>query len=72
MDMPMPPAKQVNAGQLIAHIDRRWDMRDQIRDKIHCTLPLLQERARQTHEMAVQLLMQKAGERDSTPSKTVR
>jgi polysaccharide pyruvyl transferase WcaK-like protein len=71
MDMPMPPATQVNAGQLIAHIDRRWDMRDQIRDKIHRALPLLQERARQTHEMAVQLLMQNAGDRDSTPLKTV-
>jgi hypothetical protein len=47
-------------------------MRDQIRDKIHRTLPLLQERARQTHEMAVQLLMQKAGDRDGTPLKTVR
>jgi len=72
MDMPMPPAKQVNAGQLIAHIDRRWDMRDEIRDKIHHTLPLLQERARETHAMAVQLLVQKADDRDSTPLQTVR
>ena len=66
MDMAMPPATQVNAGQLIAHIDRRWDMRNHLRDKIHHALPLLKERARQTHEMAVQLLIGKAGHPDRT------
>jgi polysaccharide pyruvyl transferase CsaB len=72
MDMGMPPAKQVNAGQLIAHIDRSWDMRKQLRDKIYRTLPQLQERARRTHDMAVQLLVQQAGDPDETPSQQVR
>lgn len=72
MDMAMPPAKQVNAGQLIAHIDRMWDMREQLRDKIYRTLPQLQDRARQTHDIAVQLLVQNPGDQERTPSTQVR
>jgi polysaccharide pyruvyl transferase WcaK-like protein len=60
LDIAMPPAKQVNAGQLIAHIDRMWDLRNRLQGQINSALPLLQERARQTHDIAVQLLTQKA------------
>jgi polysaccharide pyruvyl transferase WcaK-like protein len=72
LDMAMPPAKQVNAGQLIAHIDRMWDLRDQLQSQINGALPLLQERARQTHDIAVQLLTQKANIQDIHPSETIR
>jgi polysaccharide pyruvyl transferase CsaB len=67
MDMAMPPAKQVNAGQLIAHIDRMWDLRSQSQEQMRRALPQLKERARQTHETAVQLLLQNPGERVMTP-----
>jgi polysaccharide pyruvyl transferase CsaB len=72
LDMAMPPAKQVNAGQLIAHIDRMWDFRNRLQDQINRALPLLQERARQTHDIAVQLLTQRAEGREIQPSETVR
>ena len=55
-EMAGPPMQQVNAGQLIAHIDRSWDLRNQLRDRIVRGLPVLQERARENTELACQLL----------------
>lgn len=56
LEIAMPPIKQVNAGQLIAHIDRSWDLRRDLRASMERALPRLQERARRTHEIAVGLL----------------
>jgi len=56
MEMDMPPLKKVSAGQLIAHIDRAWDMREEIRARITRLLPALKAKARQTNELAVELL----------------
>jgi polysaccharide pyruvyl transferase CsaB len=61
LGMEMPPLRSVNAGQLIAHIDRSWDWRDQVRARIQSRLPEIQTRARQTNELAIQLLAQRAG-----------
>ena len=44
----MPPLKQVNAGQLIAYIERWWDLRRN-----------LQARARRTNEIALRLLTER-------------
>jgi polysaccharide pyruvyl transferase CsaB len=55
-EMAAPPMQQVNAGQLIAHIDRSWDLRNELRDRIVRALPFLQERARENTEVACQLL----------------
>jgi polysaccharide pyruvyl transferase WcaK-like protein len=52
----MPPMQHINAGQLIAHIDRSWDLRRDLQAHIDRVLPVLQERARQTNSIAVQLL----------------
>jgi len=52
----MPPLKQVNAGQLIAYIDRSWDLRRNLQRRFDQALPGLKERARRTHEIAVRLL----------------
>ena len=60
LNIEMPPAKQVNAGQLIAYIDRSWDMRSAIQEKIGHGLPSLQEQARQTSDIAAYLLMASA------------
>lgn len=61
LQMDVPPLKHVNTGQLIAHIDRSWDHRNEIRERIRRLLPEIQARAKQTNELAVQLLSQRVG-----------
>jgi len=56
IEIEMPPLNQVKAGQLIAHIDRSWDLRRDLQALIERALPRLQERARRTNEIAVRLL----------------
>jgi len=56
MEMPMPPLKKVNSGRLIAHIDRSWDTREELRAHIDRWLPELKERARGTHQALVALI----------------
>jgi polysaccharide pyruvyl transferase CsaB len=65
LEMPMPPLQQVNAGRLIAHIDRSWDLHADLQARIDRALPSLQERARETNKIAVRLL------RDRTPIREV-
>jgi polysaccharide pyruvyl transferase CsaB len=57
LEMPMPPLQQVNAGRLIAHIDRSWDLQAELQARIDRVLPTLQERARETNKIAVRLLL---------------
>lgn len=59
LQMDVPPLRNVNAGQLIAYIDRSWDYRSEIRERIRRLLPEIQARARQTNDLAVQLLSQR-------------
>ena len=54
----MPPLQQVNAGRLIAHIDRSWDLHADLQARIDRVLPTLQERARETNKIAVRLLIE--------------
>lgn len=61
LQMDIPPLKQINAGRLIAYIDRSWDYRSEIRERIRRLLPEIQVRAKQTNELAVQLLSQRVG-----------
>ena len=58
LEMPMPPLQQVNAGRLIAHIDRSWDLHADLQARIDRALPPLQERARETNKIAVRLLLE--------------
>lgn len=51
-----PPIEQVNAGRLIAHIDRSWDRRRSLVRSIDRALPDLQNSARRTHELLLKLL----------------
>lgn len=68
LEMPMPPLQRVNAGQLIAHIDRSWDLRTNLQARIDRVLPSLQERARETNRIAVRLLLeQTADQGDAQP-----
>jgi polysaccharide pyruvyl transferase CsaB len=59
LDLTMPPMKQVNSGQIIAHIDRSWDLRDNIQAKISQTLPALQKSALETNQVAIRLLTER-------------
>jgi polysaccharide pyruvyl transferase CsaB len=55
-EMAAPPMNEVNAGQLIAHLDRSWDMRRDLQDRIVRALPVSQERARENTAIACELL----------------
>jgi polysaccharide pyruvyl transferase WcaK-like protein len=56
LEMAMPPLTMVDAGRLIAHIDRAWDFREELRARIDRALHRLQARARETHQALVTLL----------------
>jgi polysaccharide pyruvyl transferase CsaB len=56
LDMPMPPLKQVTTGRLIAHIDRCWDQQESLRERMQRKLPALQQRARETNKIVLQVL----------------
>jgi polysaccharide pyruvyl transferase WcaK-like protein len=56
LDLQTPPLEQVNAGRLIAHVDQSWDRRRSLHSRIRRALPGLQERARQSSRLAVELL----------------
>lgn len=51
-----PALEHVSAGQLLAHIDRAWDHRDQICERIDQALPSLKERAKASNDLAVRLI----------------
>ncbi|MGH7402111.1 MAG: polysaccharide pyruvyl transferase family protein, partial [Candidatus Rokuibacteriota bacterium] len=59
LEIEMPPLKHVNAGQLIAYIDRWWDLRRNLQARLEKGVPEIQARARRTNEIAVRLLMER-------------
>jgi polysaccharide pyruvyl transferase CsaB len=65
LEMPMPRVQRINAGQLIAHLDRSLDMRQELTERLRNRLPQLIDRARVTNRLAVQLLR---GARSGSPS----
>jgi polysaccharide pyruvyl transferase CsaB len=56
LGMETPPLGDIGIGQLIARIDRDWDTRDEIRQKIAERLPVLKTRAKRTNELLVELV----------------
>jgi hypothetical protein len=65
LEIAMPPLKQVNAGQLIAYIDRWWDLRRNLQARLEKTVPEIQARARRTNEVALRLLREQRERRDA-------
>jgi polysaccharide pyruvyl transferase WcaK-like protein len=62
MQLPSTPAlDHISAGGLIAHVDRAWDLRDELRSRIQIGLGQLQTRARASGELALSLLSQTKG-----------
>jgi polysaccharide pyruvyl transferase WcaK-like protein len=51
-----PSMQSLNAGGLIAQIDRTWDCRDELRSRLAVAMPGLRDRAVQTHQLALDLL----------------
>jgi polysaccharide pyruvyl transferase CsaB len=56
LKLPAPPLNLVNAGRLIAHLDESWDKRRSLRAQLQKSVPPLQERSRETIQIAVRLL----------------
>ena len=56
LGVPAPPLNLVNPGRLIAYLDDSWDRRRSMRTRIAETLPALQERARETHRLLLEVL----------------
>jgi len=61
-DMAVHPVQEIGAGQLIARIDRSWDMRPELRKRIDAHLPALRERARTTNRLLVDVLRRRGGD----------
>jgi polysaccharide pyruvyl transferase CsaB len=60
LQMPAPPTlSDLNAGTLLAHIDRSWDQRARLRVRIAAHLPNLQARARENETVLKGLLAHK-------------
>jgi polysaccharide pyruvyl transferase CsaB len=63
LGVPAPPLNLVNPGRLIAYLDDSWDRRRSMRTRIAEALPGLQERARETHRLLLEVLTgEKAGD----------
>jgi polysaccharide pyruvyl transferase CsaB len=63
LGVPAPPLNLVNPGRLIAYRDDSWDRRRSMRTRIAEALPGLQERARETHRLLLEVLTgEKAGD----------
>lgn len=56
LQVEMPPINLVNAGRLLAYIDRSWDRRTSLQEKVKILLPRLKREARKTNRLALSLL----------------
>jgi polysaccharide pyruvyl transferase CsaB len=60
LELPSPPiVADLNEGTLLAHIDRSWDYRQSLRERIAKNLPPLQARALQNDTILRELLAQR-------------
>lgn len=55
LGMETPPVEGLTIGRLLAYVDRMWDRQDDLRRLMAEGVPMLQERARQTLALAVDL-----------------
>jgi polysaccharide pyruvyl transferase WcaK-like protein len=61
LQMPSPPAlAALNTGTLLAHIDRSWDSRHSLREKMQANLPAMIARAGENEVILKKLLAQRA------------
>jgi polysaccharide pyruvyl transferase CsaB len=60
LGMETPELESVGTGPLLARIDRSWDTREEIRTRIGQRLPALQDRAKQTNDLLMRYLKERA------------
>jgi polysaccharide pyruvyl transferase CsaB len=65
LELPAPPLDDLNAGTLLAHIDRSWDLQRSLRARIAKHVPRLQARARETRAIVEEVLSGQEDERAS-------
>jgi polysaccharide pyruvyl transferase WcaK-like protein len=69
LELPTPPLDNLNAGTLLAHIDRSWDTQKTLRNRIARNLPALVARAKENHAILREILQgQEVG--DARPRST--
>jgi polysaccharide pyruvyl transferase WcaK-like protein len=56
LNLPAPPINLVNPGRLCAHLDQSFDDRKSVKATLAKSVPLLQERSRQTIKIALEVL----------------
>jgi len=56
LQVEMPPINLVNAGRLLAYIDRSWDRKATLQERVTKHLPRLKTEARKTNKLALSLL----------------
>jgi polysaccharide pyruvyl transferase CsaB len=56
LKLPAPPLNLVNPGRLCAHLDASWDDRRALRAALRKSLPALQDRARDTTKIMLEVL----------------
>lgn len=60
LELPAPPVlADLNAGTLLAHIDRSWDFRAGLRERIEARLPQVQARALENEAIVRELIARK-------------
>lgn len=52
----MPPFENITSGRLITFIDKAWDHREIILEKIKASLPVLKKRAQQINTLLIEEL----------------
>jgi len=67
LQTPMPTFTQIDSGLLNAYIDKAWDERNLIREKIVNLLPELKARAQENNRLAIELLTGKQGDQLENP-----
>jgi polysaccharide pyruvyl transferase CsaB len=64
LEMPVPPLQDITTGNLIAYIDRVWDMRAKISKQISSNVDELKQRASQTNRIVLDVLKNHPRKRD--------
>lgn len=56
LEIEMPPINLVNEGRLLAYIDKSWDERKKLQERIKQILPALQKKAHANNEMLLKII----------------
>ena len=56
LELPFPTFKTITTGGLLAHIDRAWDNKEEIRKSIQKRLPVIRDRALETNRIVLRIL----------------